>query len=313
MQNQTIYKVIDNRFDHKIDSYVNELIVNENVEILFNNPKLCVFFGLIELDKEKIKRIHDKFIDFAIKKTDNKFTFDDRHRDESGDLYGFYKNMSQITCFEKKRKYCHDFRHAISNGHSKCFAHLYVNKLYPCFTVLEYVAKKCNLEYLKIIHEKNENYKKNYEISANVTYHVREKLRDHLIDERRFSAEIAKNGHIDCLKFLHKNEYQWDEDTCSFAAENGHLECLKYAHENGCPWDKNTFSYAAKNGHLDCLKYLHENGCPWDSSASIHAATNGHLGCFTYLLKCGITEFAGSYTCGTYACEVYTKFNDYAT
>ena len=46
------------------------------------------------------------------------------------------------------------------------------------------------------------------------------------------------------------------------AAKNGHLECLKYLHENGCPWDKWSCEFASKNGHLEILKYLHENGCP---------------------------------------------------
>ena len=46
------------------------------------------------------------------------------------------------------------------------------------------------------------------------------------------------------------------------AAKNGHLDCLRYLHENGCPWNEDATWGAAENGHMDCLKYLHENGCP---------------------------------------------------
>ena len=71
----------------------------------------------------------------------------------------------------------------------------------------------------------------------------------------------AKNGHLECLKYLHENGCPWDEKTCSKAAENGQLECLKYAHEKGCPWNEDTCSCANSNGHLECLQYARENGC----------------------------------------------------
>ena len=40
-----------------------------------------------------------------------------------------------------------------------------------------------------------------------------------------------------------------------WARKNGHLDCLKYLHEHGCPWDEGTCLAAAKNGHLNCLNY----------------------------------------------------------
>ncbi len=74
----------------------------------------------------------------------------------------------------------------------------------------------------------------------------------------------AANGHLDCLKYAHKNGYSWNKRICEEAAYNSHLDCLKYAHENGCPWDEKTCASAVKNRELDCLKYAHENGCPCD-------------------------------------------------
>ena len=75
--------------------------------------------------------------------------------------------------------------------------------------------------------------------------------------------EAAENGHLECLKYAHKNGCNWNEYTCYYAAKNGHLECLKYLRQNGCPWGLDTCYYAARNNHLECLKYAHENGCPY--------------------------------------------------
>ena len=50
--------------------------------------------------------------------------------------------------------------------------------------------------------------------------------------KERFCAEMARNGNMELLIFLHENGCPWDIRTCSLAAEFGHLECLKYAHEN---------------------------------------------------------------------------------
>ena len=76
------------------------------------------------------------------------------------------------------------------------------------------------------------------------------------------SCTIAvENGVLECLKYLHENDYPWDEDTCEYAAKYGYLECLKYAHENGCLWGYETYYKAAKNGHLEILKYADEHEC----------------------------------------------------
>ena len=99
--------------------------------------------------------------------------------------------------------------------------------------------------------------------------------------------KLALNGHLECLKYAHKNGSTFNVFTISNAALNGHLDCLKYLHEQGCPWDKSATSNAALNGHLDCLKYLHQQGCPWDKRATSNAAFNGHLDCLKYLHQQG--------------------------
>lgn len=92
----------------------------------------------------------------------------------------------------------------------------------------------------------------------------------------------AEGGHIDCLRFMHEHGCQWDEGMCETAAGKGHLDCLIYVHDNGCAWGVETCADAAKGGHLDCLQHLHENGCPWDNNTCVRAASRGHLACLQY-------------------------------
>ena len=57
------------------------------------------------------------------------------------------------------------------------------------------------------------------------------------------------NGHLECLKYGHKNSKSGDY-YCDLAAEYGQLECLKFAHENGYPWSVDTCFLAAENGEI---------------------------------------------------------------
>ena len=43
-----------------------------------------------------------------------------------------------------------------------------------------------------------------------------------------------REGHLEVLQLLRKNDCPWDEWTCREAAEGGHLEVLQWARENGC-------------------------------------------------------------------------------
>ncbi len=79
-------------------------------------------------------------------------------------------------------------------------------------------------------------------------------------------ANLARNGHLEVVKYLRKLGISWDESTCSNAAKNGHLELLKWCRANQCPWDKNTCTNAAENGHLELLKWARLNGCPSDEN-----------------------------------------------
>ena len=61
------------------------------------------------------------------------------------------------------------------------------------------------------------------------------------------------------VKYCVANECPIDEGACAYAAKNGHLECLKYLREEvKAPWDSWTAAWAAQNGHLHILEYLVE-------------------------------------------------------
>ena len=103
-------------------------------------------------------------------------------------------------------------------------------------------------------------------------------------------AFAAKNGHLECLKYLHEEvKAPWDAGTGIWAAENGHLHILEYLVER--KYDEygvvfgDACKYAAEKGHLDCLKYLHETAkAPWDEDAVREARKNNHPECVQYLL-----------------------------
>ncbi|KAJ1620235.1 ankyrin repeat-containing domain protein [Pavlovales sp. CCMP2436] len=100
--------------------------------------------------------------------------------------------------------------------------------------------------------------------------------------DRDVCHRAAGGGHLEVLRFVHKQRCPWNEFTCRFAAEGGHLEVLRYLHEHGCEWDSRTCRWAARGGHLEMLRYAHEHGCPWNSDTCSSAAERGHLEVLRY-------------------------------
>ena len=95
------------------------------------------------------------------------------------------------------------------------------------------------------------------------------------------ARDAAKRGHLECLKYTHENDCEWDGWACKDAAYYGNLDCLKYAHENGCEWDEWTCAIAAQRGHLECLKYAHQTGCPYIKERCLRIS---HENCRQYII-----------------------------
>jgi hypothetical protein len=119
-------------------------------------------------------------------------------------------------------------------------------------------------------------------------------------------VEAAKNGYLNCLKYIHENGYEWTKETCTEAASNGHLDCLMYAHENGCEWTSQTCTEAASNGHLNCLMYAHENGCVLSKETSYKAST---VECFQFIEKNWIyqnnNKIEEKFKCDEFDCDEF--------
>lgn len=132
---------------------------------------------------------------------------------------------------------------------------------------------------------------------------------------------LAINGHIDCLKYVHENNYAIllcgvitdaikaghlecmiylveilniptsDKTLCTDAARYGRLDCLMYLNEHKYIMTATVCSVASSKGNLECLKYAHENGCKLDKRSYKMALKNKHTLCEKYLFDNNCPRF----------------------
>lgn len=151
--------------------------------------------------------------------------------------------------------------------------------------------------------------------------------------------EAVKNGHKDCLEFLHinskkswlknKNYKKWERNWKSSLSENsdylttiagyyGKLDCLKYLCENNFPYNEKTLSFAVLGNNFECVKYLHSKNCKHNIYATIQAAFIGNLDLLKYLVEnnyeidesaCLNSARKGHLDCLKYAYEIVGKFS----
>jgi hypothetical protein len=73
------------------------------------------------------------------------------------------------------------------------------------------------------------------------------------------TADSAKKGHIDCIKYAYEKGYPWHQDTILSAIANNNIECLKYAIEHGCVLHPRSVYFATAIGDRDeILKYIYK-------------------------------------------------------
>ncbi|EGG18578.1 hypothetical protein DFA_04072 [Cavenderia fasciculata] len=97
---------------------------------------------------------------------------------------------------------------------------------------------------------------------------------------------VAKNGHLDVIKFLHENRSEGCTlNAMNDAASNGHLDIIKFLHFNrteGC--STHAMIFASYKGDYDIVEWLHFNrseGC--STTAMDNAARNGHFKILKFL------------------------------
>eukprot|EP00029_Vermamoeba_vermiformis_P004061 TRINITY_DN1458_c0_g1_i1.p1 TRINITY_DN1458_c0_g1~~TRINITY_DN1458_c0_g1_i1.p1 ORF type:complete len:466 (-),score=32.84 TRINITY_DN1458_c0_g1_i1:167-1564(-) len=160
-------------------------------------------------------------------------------------------------------------------------------------TVLSHCTQgTCSLAMIKYLHESGVSWRQTYPTSE--------------FDQSDYNlvADMASNGHIDCIKyamengydcrktyyvpsiecldFLIENDFDWKGDViqggffariaisrlniCEEAATRGDIKMLRYAHQNGAPLGVS----AARATNLDCLVYAveHNKGQPLDFEIS---------------------------------------------
>ena len=107
----------------------------------------------------------------------------------------------------------------------------------------------------------------------------------------------CKNGHLECLKYMYDNGFEWYSVAATYAALNGHLDCLKFIHQMGYKWDENTAIYAAQCPDIKVLKYVLLNGCPHNEFVCYGAIEKGLMDNlkFAYEFGCEYDEVLCSY------------------
>ena len=174
-------------------------------------------------------------------------------------------------------------------------AYLYDDE--PCFCLQ--VARTNKLELLKWIREEKKCEWSAGTINRAAEYGNLEMVKYCVANECPINvlacAYAAKNGHLECLKYLREEaKAPWDDLTADWAAKMGHLHVLEYLVERKYDqFDVSACWFAAENGHLDCLKYLHETAkAPWNVRAVHVAREKKHFECVQYCLdnNCPLPE-----------------------
>lgn len=132
---------------------------------------------------------------------------------------------ARTTSAALRNRYLHVLRYAVTNG-CPCDADLTVQ-----------AARTGDLPCLKFAVEKGR---------------VAEEL------EILATAAAAGSGDLNCVMYLHKLKYEWNESAVDSAAREGHFSVLEYITRRGCPCSADAMVLAAAAGSLPCLQLLHE-------------------------------------------------------
>lgn len=112
------------------------------------------------------------------------------------------------------------------------------------------------------------------------------------IDFARASAEAAKTGQLEALKWMENLGGKLDVRICDEAAASGHIELVKWAHSKGYTIDSGVCAIAAANGHLELLQWVHYSlNCPWGEVTFLPEPGSEDLSRLTVLIESGRFEW----------------------
>src|SRR5690606_9085480 len=90
-------------------------------------------------------------------------------------------------------------------------------------------------------------------------------------------TELARYGHLECLKWAVANGHRVTKKACVAAAGMGHLSVLRWLHEEAhCEWDGDTLAEALSCRHWELFEWARKHGCPANSSTRAVAEKRGY-------------------------------------
>jgi len=103
---------------------------------------------------------------------------------------------------------------------------------------------------------------------------------------------VTHVGNLEMLKYCFANGCPYDEqESCRNAARNGYLDCLRFLFNKIKPsreTEKDAAETAAQDGQLDILKYFVEERKISDAiktACVLHSVFKGHLNCLKYMVE----------------------------
>ena len=75
--------------------------------------------------------------------------------------------------------------------------------------------------------------------------------------------EIIQNEYFNILQWI---QYDWNENTCAFAAKYKKLDILQYLRNNQCPWNEKTFYWSLFSNNENIINWILENNCSHNSN-----------------------------------------------
>ncbi|GFH53193.1 hypothetical protein CTEN210_09669 [Chaetoceros tenuissimus] len=183
--------------------------------------------------------------------------------------------LNAVDCFqedllakaaEKGRRDLVTMGHALGVDMEKSF-----RKLHP----IAEIAKKGDLEMLKLLHEKGLDVSTcSKTILENAAFHGHldilkwmESLEGSSIESeyRSLFGKAAEGGHLDIIQWgqdIAVDAFQTHKYSCMIdAAFGGQLELVQWLRTQGAVWDFFTLHKAASTGSIPLIEYLLQNGC----------------------------------------------------